>query len=872
MSEPKAPQAPTPAPRPAGLGVQDLRWRCLLEDHAYLSDAPDKPTESTLGQGRAVEALKLGLNIDAPGFNVFVAGPSGSGRTFTVRGMLENIDRPSRLTEDRVFVHNFRDRDRPRLLRLERGQGRPFKTAMKEFVGSIPEHLEQTLQDEAFVSKRKEIVDQRKVEAKTLLSAVDEEITDAGYVAVEVQQGQQTFKAIVYEMDGEPVPFDALRRSEDARGKFISEQARALRSKGEMLPTDEAERDAVINKLVDDLEAGAHDIHENVEDALMAAQRIERLANEEVHKLEQDTLRTSLTAQLNALKETFASDGVEQHLDAVLDHMLDNLHLFHNDDDDDEAEGLMALLAAQRGDSDEDLWVYEVNVVQQADTDEKPIVFERHPTFTNLFGTIERKSLKPNATEARDFTGLRAGSLLRADGGYLVLYARDVLLEPGVWRTLVRTLSSRQLEIQTPETSIYLLPSALKPDPIPLNLKVILIGDLQIYHLLLHYEGEFKKIFKVKAEFDSSIDRSKENLGGFVETIRALVERQSLLPPAPEALGVLLEEAVRLAGRRNRVSTEFGQMADVLSEAQFWAQEQDPDAKEISPESVQRALQSRRSRHALADEHVSRYIQEQVILIDTEGKKSGQINGLAVYGLGDHYFGKPSRITASVGAGAGGLVNIEREARLSGPSHDKGVMILAGYLRNRYGRDRPLAITASLAFEQSYGGVDGDSASLAELFALMSSLTDLPIDQGIAITGSMNQKGDAQAIGGVNEKIEGFFGVCKARGLNGNQGCIIPEANIEGLMLNAEVVKACEEGKFTIWSVKSADEAMPILFGITAESLHEQVAARLEVLSKVPNPGAERTVERDPGGYTGDIPKPPKDPRPPTPTEEKGDG
>lgn len=853
------------------LPPERLRWRCAPEQHDFEGEPGVTPEESTLGQDRAVEALRLGLNIDAPGFNVFVAGPNGSGRTFTVRRMLEDIERKTRLEEDRAFVHNFEDRDRPRLLRLPRGQGKAFKTAMKDLVAALPELVERTMRDEALSERRREIIEEHKLEAKSVLAAIDERITDEGFVAVEVQQGPRTFKAIIYSLDDEPVTFESLRRAEEVRNKFVLERARKLRQDGKMLPSDEAEREALIDEEIDALEKRAHEVSNEVDEALSQASRIERKAGREVKDIEQDALRKAISVDLEDIKKTFDSEGIAEHLDQVLEHILDNLHLFHTQDDEEEETDIVELLTARRSDGEEDLWVYEVNIVQQAATDEKPVVYERHPTFTNLFGTIERRVLPSGNSESRNFTNIRPGSMLRADGGFLVLNARDVLLEPGVWRTLVRTLSSKELEIQPPETSIYLMPSALKPDAIPLDLKVILIGDHSLYHLLLHYEGEFRKIFKVKAEFDSSIDHSEENVAGFVDTIRALVERQSSLPLAPDGFGVLLEEAVRLAGRKNRVSTQFGVLADIIAEAGFWAKEEDPEADRITAPAVRRALESRISRHALADEHYARYMREEVLLIDTAGEKVGQINGLAVYGIGDHHFGKPSRITASVGAGSGGLVNIEREARLSGPSHDKGVMILAGYLRYRYGRDRPLAITASIAFEQSYGGVDGDSASLAELYALMSSIADVPIRQNIAITGSMNQRGDAQAIGGVNEKVEGFFELCKDRALDGSQGCIIPQANVESLMLRSEVVEAVQAEQFAVWSIRHADEAIPILFGMPAQELHNRVAARLEKLSEVQSPPGEKTVERETTGYTGDLPKPPRDPRPPTPTGDPDD-
>lgn len=803
------------------LAPESLRWTCEPTDHP--SFAPDAEVGAARGQSRAVEALELGLSIDAPGFNVYVAGDSGTGRTFAVRQALDALAPLDRRRVDRLFACDFDEPTRPRLIETPRGRGRALQAEMRAFVEAVPDELEKALASDALGQRRRAIADAATAEATELVKAIDLRIQDAGFGVVQIPHEPEPIRTVAYVLDGTPVPFEALKRDEALRNKLLAERIRDARDKGEDVPATPAERDRWLSNHVEALEAEASALAERLGEVLGRIEGIEGTAEREVGALEREAIEAGLAARAAPLlvEDFDAGDGaVRAHVESMLAHMLENVALFSHDED-----------APPREERDDlGTWMYSLNVVQGAPPgDGAPVIIERHPTLANLFGTIERH-VTPNGVATARFTHLRSGSLLDADGGFLVLYAKDVLVEPGVWRTLMRTLGAGALQIQSAESALFLLPSALKPDPVPLDVKVVLIGDEYLYALLLHYDEDFAKVFKVKAELDDTVALDEPHVADFVAAVRAIERECVARPLTASALAVLLEESVRTSGRRNRIAMCYQDVADIVGEASHLAEKAGVDA--VDAALVRAAVVARRERYARVESHLGRLLNEDVLLVATDGERRGQINALAVFGNGPRRFGKPTRITASVGLGSGGVVNIEREARLSGPHHDKGMMILAGYLRRRYGRDRPLAMTASIAFEQSYGGVDGDSASLAELLVVLSEVTGVPIRQSIAVTGSINQLGDVQAIGGVNEKIEGYFDLCRARGLTGKQGCVIPRANALDLMLDADVVRACAEERFSVWTVDTIDDAIPLVFGMEADAFHVRAEVRLEEMSR----------------------------------------
>jgi predicted ATP-dependent protease len=536
----------------------------------------------------------------------------------------------------------------------------------------------------------------------------------------------------------------------------------------------------------------------------------------ELSYLEQEAASVLVDGVIEELKEKYPGVSVEEYLEEVRHHILDNLDPFKEREGEAEhgeesPDGQVKVSGAPERDP---FRVYGVNVIlAHVDGETSPVIFETTPTYANLFGTIQR------AYDARggwtsDFMDLRGGSLLRADGGFLIMYSLEALSEPGVWRALKRTLNHNRLEIQPLEIFYPFGGSALKPEAIEINVKVILIGDRELYELLYNYEEDFRKIFKVRVEFDEEMPMSDGVIAEYAGRLRALSEKENLYPFDRGAFAAMLEYGVRQAGRRNKVTARFVDIADLAREAHYEAAAKGESV--VRAAHVRSALSSKMERHNLVETRIREMIEEGTLLVDLTGTRVGQVNGLSVLEIGGYSFGKPVRITATAALGKAGLINIERESNLSGRLHDKGVHIIAGYLRSRFAQDKPLSLAASICFEQSYSGVDGDSASSTEIYALVSALSGLPLRQDIAVTGSINQQGDIQAIGGVNEKIEGFFDVCRIKGATGTQGVMIPESNVEDLMLREDILDAVAAGKFHIWPIAKVEQGIEILTGITA--------------------------------------------------------
>ncbi|MDP3016690.1 MAG: AAA family ATPase, partial [Deltaproteobacteria bacterium] len=501
---------------------------------------------------------------------------------------------------------------------------------------------------------------------------------------------------------------------------------------------------------------------------------------------------------------------IHHYMDDVQEDILANLHRFREKEESSPSP-IPGLVLPQPVDTFAE---YQVNVlVDNSETKGAPIIVEMTPNYRNLFGTIERV-VERSGVWKTDFTHIKAGSFLRANGGYLIFNALDSLMEPGVWPALKRTLKNQVMEVQTYDPFYFFATTALKPEPFECNTKVIMIGDTHLYHLLFNLDDDFKKIFKIKADFDSVTGKDEDKVRQYASFIRKVCDEEKLRPFDRTGVAAVVEHGVRIAGRQKKLSTRFHLIADLLREANYWAgKDGSPVVKEAH---VDKAIEKRAYRLNLVEEKIQEMIDDGTILIDSDGMVAGQVNGLSVYNLGDYAFGKPSRITVKTSLGKAGIINIEREVEMSGPIHNKGVYILSGYLRDRYAQDKPITMSASICFEQSYSGVEGDSASSTELYGLLSSLSGLTLRQDIAVTGSVNQKGEVQPIGGVNEKIEGFFEVCRAKGLTGKQGVMIPHLNIDDLMLRKDVVQAVQEGKFHVYPVKTIDQGIAILTGVEA--------------------------------------------------------
>jgi ATP-dependent Lon protease len=744
-----------------------------------------------IGQDRAITALDLGLRLESPGYNVFLSGPSGSGRMTTARHILGKWKEPRRALHDFVYAHNFVEPDRARLLVLDPGEGLRLAKAMGKLVESIRRDLPRVLGMEACLKERDRLHAESRTAENELRTPFEDRLRHAGFALVETEAGPSVAGDVLPVVDGEPRAPQALELMA-AQRKLPARRLRQLLRRRQRF---NIEREQLERRI--------------------------RLLRRETAKVLEDFNRRVGSAVIDNLieevREQFVHPEVRDYIAEVREALLERIPELVRLEGDDGAAGEDGRRPAVQADY---LAPFSVNVIlTNARRKGCPIVFEHNPSVVRLVGTIERSPDDGRSGES-EFMAIRAGALLRADGGFLVVNAEDVLAEPGAWQALKRTISAGLLDVRTPEGALSAAPSALKPDPIPLNVKIIMLGDEEVYRALYLEEDDFKKIFKVKAEFDTEMALSRLNLEKFMAFVGRVVTEEKLLPPTRPAVALLVEEAMRDVEHRAKLSTRFRVIADLLREASYWAR--DRRRRRVVPEDVQRALDERYRRLSLAEEKYREEIERDVIVVETSGARVGQVNGLAVFDLGDYSFGKPCRISASVGMGREGLVNIEREAGLSGEAHDKGVLIVGGFLRSRFGRRFPLALEASVCFEQSYGMVDGDSASSTEVYAILSCLADLPIAQGIAVTGSVSQQGDVQPIGGVNQKIEGFFDICATRGLDGRQGVIIPRRNVPNLMLKPAVIEAVRRGRFHLWAISTIDEGMEILTGVAAGQRDER--------------------------------------------------
>ena len=779
-----------PAAAHSELPPAQLRWRCEPSRIPFETTAQAELREGFIGQERALRALKMGVELSAPGYNVFVCGLAGTSRGGTIARMIEEVHPQTKPSLDRCYVNNFKITDRPRLLALPRGQANSFKKDMQAGIDFLRRRIPQVFEGEPFQRQKGRIVERFTVREKELMDDFTRRIAREQFALGHMQVGAVALPEIFPVLEGQMVPIEDISKM-----------------------VHEGKLDAPV---AEDIERKYEQFRQEFTVVYRKTLTLSRELASELSYLEQEAASVLVDGVIEELKEKYPGSGVSEYLEEVRHHLLDNLDPFKEREGEAEPEGENpeGLLKAPPGPERDPFRVYGVNVIlAHNDEDNSPVIFETTPTYANLFGTIQR------AYDARggwtsDFMDLRGGSLLRADGGFLIMYSMEALSETGVWRALKRTLNHSRLEIQPLEIFYPFGGSALKPEAIEINVKVILIGDREMYELLYEYEEDFRKIFKVRVEFDEEMHMSDGVIAEYAGRLRALSEKENLCPFDRGAFAAVLEYGVRRAGRRNKVTARFVDIADLAREAHYSATAAGENVVRVAH--VRGALNSKMERHNLIETRIREMIQEGTLLVDVSGSKAGQVNGLSVLEIGGYSFGKPVRITASVALGKSGLINIERESNLSGRFHDKGVQIIAGFMRSRFAQDKPLSLAASICFEQSYSGVDGDSASSTEVYALLSALSGLPLRQDIAVTGSMNQQGDIQAIGGINEKIEGFFDVCRIQGLTGTQGILMPASNVEDLMLRDDLLDAVTAGKFHIWPVGRVEEGIEILTGKAA--------------------------------------------------------
>lgn len=763
-------------PRPEPLAPELLYRVCdpAALPFATTADLPD--SQEPLGQDRAVEAIRFAIGMRHRGFNLFALGPEGTGRRSLVMQYLTQAAARQPVPDDWVYVNDFGEGHRPRALRLPAGRAMRFKKDMEGLTQELAAALPAGFEAEEYRAKRQVLEQGFKERQEQAFGAVGEEANEKGVALIRTPVGL----ALAPTRDGEVLSPDEFKQLPD------EEQARFKH----------------------DMEA----LQEKLEATVKQVPQWERETRAKLRELDQEVVSFAISHLMEEVRDRYTDlPEVLDYLAAVADDIAENVGDFLEDDseDEDKAKPRRRAAAAEGG-----IRRYRVNVlVNNSATTGAPVVYEDHPTQPNLIGRVEH--FAHYGALITDFNLIKGGSLHRANGGYLVLDAHKLLMNPYAWEDLKRALKAREVRIETPGQSLGLMSTvSLEPQPIPLDIKVVLIGDPMLYYLLSHHDPEFAELFKVSADFDWRMDRDDSAVLGLARSVATLTRKEGLRPLDRTGVARVVEQASRMVEDREKLSTHMASLADLVRESDYWAGQ--GKAAVIAAAHVQQAIDAATYRQDRVRDHVQEEIRRGIVHIDTDGAAVGQINGLAVLELGRFSFGRPSRITAQVSLGKGDVVDIEREVELGGALHGKGMLILTSFLSGRFGQDGPLSLEARLVFEQSYGEVDGDSASSTELYALLSALSELPIRQGLAVTGSVDQFGNVQAIGGVNEKIEGFFDLCVARGLTGDQGVLIPATNAAHLMLRRDVVEACRQGRFAIYPISHVDQGIEVLTGVAA--------------------------------------------------------
>jgi lon-related putative ATP-dependent protease len=772
------------------LAPHQLYTACNLEQFNFDTTEALDDLKAVIGQDRAIQALHLGVNIQHDGYNLFVLGPPGVGKHTVVREYLEKQSRMREMPPDWVYVNNFDKPSEPIAISLTHEHATIFRNDMHQLVEDLCSAIPSAFETDEYHLRLQEIDDDLKKTIESAFSTLNDEANASNMRLLRTPHGF-AFAPVKNNEVIKPKEFDALPKLEHQQ------------------------IENTINVLEEKLTA-----------ILRMQPQWQREARNKIKELNRQIVMFASGHLIDELKTKYhCHEVILTYLEAVQQDVINNLQNFRLEEDttDHMHVPLMKMPAFRR---------YDVNILVDHTQHDGgvPVVFLDLPNYANLIGAVEY-TVHMGALQT-DFTLIKSGAMHQANGGYLIIDAMKLLMQPYAWEGLKRALLSRQIKIQS-LGQIYSLVStvSLEPEPIPLNIKVVLIGDRVLYYLLHAYDPEFRQLFKIAADFDDRLHRTAENQQMYARMIAGLLRRDKLRPFDRSAVARIIEHSARLAGDAEKLSISVMDIADLLREADYYASS--AEKATVNRDNVQRAIDAQIYRGDRLRELLQEAINRGILMIDTDGAKIGQINGLAVMQLGDVSFAVPSRITATARLGSGKVIDIERETKLGGAIHSKGVFILSSFLAEQYAKDYPLSLSASLVFEQSYSRIEGDSASMAELCSLLSALSGLPIRQGIAMTGSVNQRGEAQAIGGVNEKIEGYFDICKFRGLSGNQGVLIPATNIRHLMLRADVIEACTNGQFAVYAYNNYDEAMSVLTGESPKLINARVEARLRGLEEI---------------------------------------
>ncbi len=739
---------------------------------ATTDDVPVR--KETIGQERALRSLDFGLSLESSGFNIFILGEHGTGKMTTVRSFLSERALKEPVPDDWCYVYNFKEPDAAVAISLPPGRAVIFQKDMEEFIKVLRVEIPKVFESKEYERQRTSIIEEAQRKQKEIFASLEEEAQGKGFLV------RKTVSGLVI------VP---------------------VKKTGEPLTEEEYELlDEKTRRRIDEI---GKNLQEKLNDVVRMVRESDKLVKELIGKLEKEAALSAVGHLVDELKSTYGEhEKIVTYLDAVKEDILEHLEDFKTQEEQPQPLPFMKPPKAEPT-----FTRYAVNVlVNNKDCKGAPCVFESNPTYYNLFGRIEHKIQYGLALT--DFSMIKAGSLHRANGGYLVINALDLLRNIFAYDALKRAIRNREVKIEDVWEQYRLISTTtLKPEAIPLDIKVILVGDPYLYYLLYNLDEDYRELFKVKADFDSRMPRNQENIDKYASFIANLCREERLLPLDRSGAATVIEFSSRLAEHQQKLSARFSDIADVLREASYWASKE--DSAVVTGEHVQKAIDERVFRTNRIEERLRELILEGTIIVDTTGEKIGQINGLAILDLGDYRFGKPSRITARTYVGKAGVVNIERETKMSGRIHDKAILIISNYLGSRYATRKPISLAASITFEQLYDMVEGDSASCAELYALLSSIGRFTLKQNIAVTGSMDQNGEVQPVGGINEKIEGFFDLCRMTGLDGSQGVIIPYRNVKNLMLRKDVVAAVREGKFSIYPIRTVDEGLEILTGMS---------------------------------------------------------
>ncbi|MFP3950597.1 MAG: Lon protease family protein [Candidatus Bathyarchaeia archaeon] len=758
------------------LSYKEARW--TLEEAALTCESTEElePLEQIIGQERAVSALQFGLKIKEEGFNVFVAGHPGTGRRTAIINFLEEIAKDMPTPSDWCYVNNFDNPDKPNVMELPPGKGAQFKSDMEKFVQEMMPAIINAFESEDYSRRRQQVLEEYNQKKERLSQELNEKAKEAGFVIRQSPAGL----LIVPVVNGHPVNDQQFQQLPEEKQREIREKRKELQ---------------------DDLRSTFRELR-----------NIDRDAQQAVQDFNKEVAEYAIEPLLDELEEKYGDiEEISDFLEDVKEDILDNLQSILSIEQTEQQGGNLLQRMMQAQDPRDG---YKVNlIVDNSDLEGAPMIEESNPTFQRLFGLLEKEARF--GALLTNYTMIQEGAAHKANGGFLVIPVRELLTNPLSWDSLKRAIRNEELEIEEPSQRLgFMTTKTLRPEPIPFDAKVVLFGSNRLYQILYMLDKDFKELFKVKADFDIVMHRTEKNIRDYTSFICTLCIKDELPHVDQSGISSIIEYSSRLAADKEKLSTKFAEVSDIIREAGFYASQE--GSEYTTSEHVNKALEEKVYRSNLLQEKIEESIERDTILIDTENERIGQINGLAIMNLGDYMFGKPSRITASIGVGKEGVIDIEREAELAGPLHTKGVQILSGFLNDRYAKEEPLSLTGRIVFEQSYGGVDGDSASSTELYAILSELSGKPIKQYLAVTGSVNQKGEVQAIGGVNEKIEGYYEVCKKLGLTGKQGVVIPESNKKNLMLKEEVVEAIEAGKFHIYPVSTIDEGIEVLTGVKA--------------------------------------------------------